>query len=59
MLVVPLALAKEISTFTVPQISKHLETNLYITSKITGCKYGTGKIDGGYEMRIAGSDASI
>lgn len=59
MLVVPLALAKEMSTFTVPQISKHLETNLYITSKITGCKYGAGKIDDGYEIRIAGSDASI
>jgi RNA 3'-terminal phosphate cyclase (ATP) len=59
MLVTPLALAKEMSIFTVPQISKHLETNLYITSKITGCKYGVGKIDGGYEVRITGSEAGI
>lgn len=58
-LVTPLALAKEMSIFTVPEISKHLETNLYITSKITGCKYGVGKIDGGYEVRIVGSEASI
>ncbi len=59
MLVTPLALAREMSIFTVPQISTHLETNLYITSKITGCKYGVGKIDGGYEIRIAGSEAGI
>ena len=59
MLVTPLALAREMSIFTVPQISAHLETNLYITSKITGCKYGVGKINGGYEIRIAGSETSI
>jgi RNA 3'-terminal phosphate cyclase (ATP) len=54
MLVVPLSFCQETSTFTVKHISKHLETNLYITSKITGCKYGVGKIDGGYEVRIRG-----
>jgi RNA 3'-terminal phosphate cyclase (ATP) len=54
MLVVPLSFCPETSTFTVRRISKHLETNLYITSKITGCKYGVGKIDGGYEVRIRG-----
>jgi RNA 3'-terminal phosphate cyclase (ATP) len=59
MLVTPLGLSKEMSIFTVPQISKHLETNLYITSKITGCKYGVGKVNGGYEIRITGSEASI
>ena len=59
MLVTPLALSKEMSIFTVLQISKHLETNLYITSKITGCKYGVGKTNGGYEIRITGSEASI
>ena len=59
MLVTPLALAKEMSIFTVKQISKHLETNLYITSKITGCKYGVGKVDGGFEVRITGSEAGI
>ena len=52
MIVTPLALLNETSKFTVSKISKHLETNLYITSKITGCKYGVGKIDGGYEIRI-------
>lgn len=55
MLVTPLSLTKELSIFTVRDISKHLETNLYITSKITGCKYGIGKIDGGFEVRIQGS----
>jgi len=58
MLVTPLSLCKELSVFTVPSISKHLETNLYITSKLTGCKYGIGKIDGGYEVRLQGSSDS-
>ncbi|CDI06658.1 RNA 3'-terminal phosphate cyclase [Candidatus Nitrosotenuis uzonensis] len=60
MLVVPLSLCNEMSIFTVKTISKHLETNLYITSKILGCKYGIGKIDGGYEVRLQGiSNARI
>jgi RNA 3'-terminal phosphate cyclase (ATP) len=60
MLVAPLSLTRGLSVFTVNEISKHLETNLYITSKITGCKYGVGKIEGGYEVRIEGSsDTSI
>jgi RNA 3'-terminal phosphate cyclase (ATP) len=60
MLVTPLSLIKGLSIFTVREISKHLETNLYITSKITGCKYGLGKIEGGFEIRIEGnSDSSI
>ncbi|MEW6044344.1 MAG: RNA 3'-terminal phosphate cyclase [Thermoproteota archaeon] len=59
MLVAPLSLTNGLSVFTVQRISKHLETNLYITSKITGCKYGIGKIDGGFEVRIEGSDSSI
>jgi len=54
MLVMPLSLCRETSVITVKQISKHLETNLYITSKITDCKYGIGKVDGGYEVRIRG-----
>ena len=29
--------------FQVKEITKHLETNLFVTSKITGCKYGIGK----------------
>lgn len=59
MIILPLAITKELSIFTVKEITKHLETNLYITSKITGCKYGVGKIDGGYEVRIQGSEAGI
>ncbi|MBM2851489.1 MAG: RNA-3'-phosphate cyclase [Candidatus Nitrosotenuis sp.] len=58
MLVVPLSLITETSVFTVREISQHLQTNLYITSKITGCKYGIGKIDGGYEIRIQGNSNS-
>jgi RNA 3'-terminal phosphate cyclase (ATP) len=60
MLVLPAGLSKEMSIFRTKTITKHLETNLYITSKITGCKYGIGKLDDGFEVRITGnSDASV
>lgn len=60
MLVLPASLSKEISVFRVHKITKHLETNLYVTSKISGCRYGIGKLDSGYEIRIVGnSDSSI
>ena len=55
MLVVPLSLIQDTSVFRIKQITKHLETNLFVASKITGCKYGIGKIDDGFEVRIAGS----
>jgi RNA 3'-terminal phosphate cyclase (ATP) len=58
MIVTPLSLTKGRSVFTVKQITKHLETNLYITSKITGCKYGIGKIEGGFEVRLEGGSES-
>jgi RNA 3'-terminal phosphate cyclase (ATP) len=58
MMVTPLSLINGLSIFTVEKISKHLETNLYITSKITGCKYGIGKIEGGFEIRIEGNSDS-
>ena len=54
MLVVPLSLIKDTSVFWVKQITKHLETNLFVASKINGCKYGVGKIDDGFEVRISG-----
>jgi RNA 3'-terminal phosphate cyclase (ATP) len=54
MLVVPLSLIKETSVYKVKQITKHLETNLFVASKITGCKYGIGKLDSGFEVRISG-----
>ena len=58
MLVVPLSLIKETSVFRVKQITKHLETNLFVAAKMTGCRYGIGKLDDGFEIRIAGvSDA--
>ena len=60
MLVIPASLTDGMSIFNVNKISSHLETNLYVTSKFTDCKYGIGKIDDGYEVRIVGnSDSSI
>ena len=54
MLVVPLALVKETSVYRVKQITKHLETNLFVAAKMTGCRYGIGKLDDGFEVRISG-----
>ncbi|MDH3278140.1 MAG: RNA 3'-terminal phosphate cyclase [Nitrosopumilus sp.] len=54
MLVLPASLADGITKFQVESISKHLETNLFVASKITGCKYGIGKLKDGYEVRIEG-----
>ena len=60
MLVVPASLSDGMTVFQVGRISKHLETNLYVTSKITGCRYGVGKVEGGFEIRIEGiSDPCI
>ncbi|MFQ6025137.1 MAG: RNA 3'-terminal phosphate cyclase [Nitrosopumilaceae archaeon] len=60
MLVIPLSLAEQMSIFTVKKITKHLETSLFVTSKMVGCKYGIGKLDDGYEVRIVGnSDARV
>ena len=60
MLVVPASMTNEMSIFKVNKISSHLETNLYVTSKLTGCKYGIGELDNGFEVRIVGnSDSSI
>ncbi len=60
MLVVPASLAKGKTTFQVKKITKHLETNLFVTSKITGCKYGIGKVFNGFEVIIEGiSHSSI
>ena len=60
MLVVPASLAQGKTTFQVKKITKHLETNLFVTSKITGCKYGIGKLGDGFEIIIEGiSNSSI
>ena len=60
MIVLPASLTNELTVYRVKNISKHLETNLYVTSKITGCKYGVGKLSDGFEIRIEGvSNTSI
>lgn len=60
MLVIPASLMDEMSIYRVKEITKHLETNLYVASKITGCKYGICKLEEGFEVRIKGySNACI
>jgi RNA 3'-terminal phosphate cyclase (ATP) len=60
MLVVPASLGQKKTTFQVREITKHLETNLFVTSKITGCKYGIGRLTNGFEVIIEGvSNSSI
>ena len=60
MLVVPASLSAGKTIFPVKEITKHLETNLFVTSKITGCKYGIGKTSNGFEVIIEGiSNPSI
>ena len=54
MLVVPASLCINKTVFQVKEITKHLETNLFVTSKITGCKYGIGKTSEGFEVIIQG-----
>lgn len=58
-LVLPASLARGTTIFQVQNISKHLETNLFVASKITGCKYGIGKLKNGYEIRIEGISYTI
>ena len=58
MIVLPASLANGITKFQVKKISKHLETNLYVASKITGCRYGIGKLKDGFEVRIEGNSYS-
>ena len=54
MIVVPASLVDGKTIFRVREITKHLETNLFVTSKITGCKYGIGRTSDGYEVIIEG-----
>lgn len=54
MIVLVASLGPKKTIFHVKDISKHLETNLFVTSKITGCRYGIGKIEGGFEVIIEG-----
>ena len=60
MLVVPASLSAGKTIFPVKEITKHLETNLFVTSKITSCKYGIEKTSNGFEVIIEGiSNPSI
>lgn len=60
MLIVPASLASGKTILEVKEITSHLETNLFVTSKITGCKYGIGKLSKGYQIIIEGvSDSCI
>jgi len=60
MIIVTASLSRGKTIFHVKEITKHLETNLFVTSKITGCKYGIGKLDEGFEVIIEGvSNSSI
>lgn len=59
MLVVPASVIKETSLYRIPEITTHLQTNLYVASKVTGCKYGIGKLEEGYELRIKGLESCI
>lgn len=54
MLVLPASLASGKTTFEVKEVTSHLETNLFVTSKITGCRYGIGKLPLGYQVIIEG-----
>ena len=54
MLVLPASLASGKTTFEVKEMTSHLETNLFVTSKITGCRYGIGKLPLGYQVIIEG-----
>ena len=55
MLVAPASVAKGTSVFRVDRITKHLETGLYMASKITGCRYGASEVEGGFEIRVEGT----
>ena len=60
MIVVPASLGPAKTRFRIKRLTNHLETNLFVTSKITGCKYGIGKTSDGFEVIIEGiSNSSI
>ena len=48
------SLGEKKTIFHTKEITKHLETNLFVTSKITGCKYGIGRLSDGFEVIIEG-----
>ena len=60
MLVLPASIAGGTTIYRTSRITEHLKTVLYVASKMTGCRYGIGRLDGEYEVRISGnSDARV
>jgi len=53
MLVLPLSLAEGTSTYTTSKLTQHLQTNLYVVSKLTECAYKLNKLSSGaVEVKI-------
>ncbi len=53
MLVLPLSLAEGTSTYITSKLTQHLETNLYVVSRLTGCAYELNKLSSGaVEVKI-------
>ena len=57
MLVVPASVAGGLSVFETGRLTKHLETTLYVSSTITGCRYGISQTGNGIQVRIRGAAA--
>ena len=55
MLVVPASVAGGLSVFETGRLTRHLETALYVSSTITGCRYGISRTDTGIQVRIRGA----
>jgi RNA 3'-terminal phosphate cyclase (ATP) len=55
MLVIPASLANGRSRYLIGEITEHLRTNLYIVSKIVGCKYSIVAQDKNYIVKIEGN----
>ena len=55
MLVIPASLAKGKSRYCINKVSQHMITNLYIASKIVGCKYDIKNMKKYYIVTIEGN----
>jgi len=58
MLVLPASIACGTTIYRTNCVTEHLKTVLYVASKITGCRYGIGQMDGEHEVRISGNSDS-
>lgn len=55
MLVLPASLANGRSRYLIGEVTEHLKTNLYVVSKIVGCKYKITAYDENYIINIEGN----